>query len=95
MYRRLLEGLVQLKVPAPQADIIRRALKEGIRSPNTAYTVLRNSEVAEFLVRYSEHLLVYKDKINVPPFILSVAEVILKKSALGKFMHVYQKAKKD
>tara|TARA_B110000090_G_C13009230_1_gene303507 strand:+ start:168 stop:542 length:375 start_codon:yes stop_codon:yes gene_type:complete len=90
LYRRLLEGNKK-HVVLEQQKHVRYALRESIRAPQKAASLLADSGVAEFLEKYSEDLMKRK---NVPEFMKSLARTITKQSPVGlvyDFMNRFKK----
>ena len=79
LYRRLLEGNKK-HVPLLQQAEVRYALRESIRFPQKAATLLADSGVVEFIEKYSEDVLKQQ---NVPGFIKSIAKALTKRSPIG------------
>ena len=91
VYRRLLEGMRLVKIPKDHERVVRSQLKLAIRFPLQAYKAVTNSETADFLVKYSQFVM---KQTNLPPFFLAIANMMYKKTPLGKFIDVFEKASK-
>jgi len=82
LYRRLAEG-VKYTMPTEQQGPVLSAIKTSMRSPRLAFTLINNSGFVEFAEKYSQ-LIVEKSPVKVPPFMKSIAEVLIKDSGVGK-----------
>lgn len=82
VYRRLCEG-IKLTVPVHQQLQTRHVIKEGFRSPTKIFYIINDSHVATFIKTYSQ-LIVEKSPVKVPPFMVTLAEMMLKETGVGK-----------
>jgi len=83
VYRRLAEG-VKYTMPKEQQGQVLLAIKTSMRSPRLALSLLNDSGFIQFVEKYSQ-LIVEKSPVNVPPFMKSIAEVVIKDSGVGKW----------
>lgn len=92
-YRRLLEGTKVLKLSKAQESMLKDNIKMSMRFPSTAYNRLINTETYNIAERYAEYIVKSADG-KVPPFFVSIAKYMLKKSSFGKWADVIQRAVK-
>jgi hypothetical protein len=60
--------------------IVRDSLKAAIRFPPAAYSIFKQTQTMEFLIRYKELI---TNNTTVPPFIKSIINLLDFRTALG------------
>ena len=92
-YRRVLEGMIKLGINKPERLRIQTQLKKGIRAPRDAYDVVTSPEVSAFITKYSEFLLKQVNvNVNVPPFFIVIAKILVKRTPMGKIVDFINKS---
>lgn len=89
VYRRLLEGIRKVNLPAAQAAVVKQSIKASIRAPSTAYTTLQQAEIIDFVSKYANYAI---QASGVPDFIVTAAKIFVKKSTAGKIFDIFMKA---
>ena len=69
-----------MQLDSSQAQVVKKGIKEMFRVPNTTYSILQQSEIADFIKRYCELLGMTETAKKVPPFFLGIAREVMKKS---------------
>lgn len=83
VYRRLLEGMNAVNIPAKEQLIIRSHLKAGIRVPATWYRHLTKETIA-FAEKFADHLRSPQSAAYYPQFFLTAADMFNKDKTLGR-----------
>jgi hypothetical protein len=92
MYRRLREGIKSSNLTKENEVAFSNIIKQAIRFPDTAQSMLANTEFMAFVVKYNEKIM---DQANVPPFFLTAAKLLFKQTPFGSvFDALYSEAKK-
>jgi hypothetical protein len=97
IYRRLLEGLKLISINNinnNQRILLKQHMKSTIRTPSNIYNIVSNHEVTEFMSRYIALLLQHEKIRNVPPFMITLAKIIAKRTTLGKYVDLVEKTLK-
>tara|TARA_B110000208_G_C11500730_1_gene333101 strand:- start:37 stop:438 length:402 start_codon:yes stop_codon:yes gene_type:complete len=94
IYRRILTACRTMLRDEPSRELfVRDAVKSAIRSPTEALTLLSDSRVASFAVKYAESLH-RNTSASVPPFMVSIASLLFKKTKFGKGIDILRKLAK-
>jgi hypothetical protein len=85
VYRRLLEGLNNSPISPSNKRIVRGRLKDAMRFPDTAMTVLSQNETIDFLTSYANQISTSMSN-KLPPFFLIFAKMVAKQTPFGSIL---------
>ncbi len=91
LYKRLSEG-VKVLVPKQQQVVVRDAIKLGIRAPVEMYKLSTNLPLVQFLKSYAEMVAQGSVLSKTPPFVVSFAQALMRKTSFGKVLDILEKA---